>query len=1254
MEVIESDVTGGLPTALRRTVTSYLFGSPYIRASGVANNANPANDHRWLVGLPTAVYQYDGANNLTAKVSYAYDQATYGQENLLVHQTPAAGTIFNFDTKYALTSGATAITARGNVTNVTRWDVTSATNPDNAVVRATQYNTTGSPTTQYLPNNNNTGRKTILSYQDAWADSSVNNTLAYPTTITDPDSKSSMLQYRYDIGAVATTTDPKGATYTRTYDPGSGRLLKIQNSVNQAYTRYVEGVGLSGLATYTKVLAGPDFGQPGFNPASEYFSAVTIDGHGRTVAQTSDHPGSTGGYRTVYNAWDPMGRLQFTTPPTETDAYWNSTGDDAIGYPQIFQEYDWKGRPTVTWNADFTTKTITYGGCGCAGGEVITTTDEVGRQQRVTRDAYLDTTTQVDKTEILNSNGTTYSTTATIYKSNERKVYVREYPGATTSYLTTCTGTNCQESWTQSDGHGRAFQQHRVIEAGTHPYTEFEYYADDTVKKATDARGVITNYNYYARGLVQNMSYALTGWANAGIQTSSTVSYEYDSIGKRKKMIDGLGQVDYTYDTLNRLTAEARTFSNLTGYNSSNFISQNNVIATYTLAYEYDLANRLTKLTDPWGGSVSYQPDTSGRITSITANGYGNYDAFNNTPITNIVSNTKYRAWDALKQLDTGTTASLAHFEYSYNARLLPTQINQGGRITNQTYYDDGKLQDATNNYRAAFNSHFEYDHAGRIKLAKAGNNTDWTKNPYFFVYEYNAFGDTLKRTGDQQQSPPGTTPGHHWSQQLTDFTATWTNHRDGSLQYDAIGNLGSETDYNQAGLLAQSDQPANALVYSSRYHYDGDGKRAYANAYYRSPGATPPANTPAGSYANDYYLRSSVLGGQVVASFSLSPNTGSGMFYQSYTVGMFFNGSRVAEYCYKYGLSLQREVKWVYDNPVTGSRYEHVYKSYSSGAPPFAAPGEDSESDPVGGDVGISDPYTAPPPSASENIELDVERITGDIHDYRASCKVDGAPVACSEVMGRLNSPALFDWARSVHFGPFARAIGIISVFAGPDWRSEGRGGEVVTGVGRRIKFILGQRETKAKATEAVNKFLARSPGCRKFLNGLLENALEEAEFLDATQSDDEIFNKSTYEVGARSTDSVNNENYKKGTIRDEVSTTYALTIGNKIFTGSFQADAGKYDQALTYIHELVHVALRSDFANVSHISVAIRLGLGFQLKKDEKGNILYNDKADGYAGYLLDDFLLQDCNSNFVVGFASEKEYLKKSNKRLKELFK
>lgn len=53
--------------------------------------------------------------------------------------------------------------------------------------------------------------------------------------------------------------------------------------------------------------------------------------------------------------------------------------DDDTGWLCTQQTYDWKGRPLITTNTDGTQSSAAYDGCGCAGGEVVTLTDEVER-----------------------------------------------------------------------------------------------------------------------------------------------------------------------------------------------------------------------------------------------------------------------------------------------------------------------------------------------------------------------------------------------------------------------------------------------------------------------------------------------------------------------------------------------------------------------------------------------------------------------------------------------------------------------------------------------------------------------------------------------------------------------------------------------------------------------------------------------------------------------------------------------------------
>jgi hypothetical protein len=65
----------------------------------------------------------------------------------------------------------------------------------------------------------------------------------------------------------------------------------------------------------------------------------------------------------------------------------------------------------VTTNTDLTTKEASYSGCGCAGGEVVTLTDAVGRRQEI----YSDILGRAAKSEVLNPTSSVYSTATHTY-----------------------------------------------------------------------------------------------------------------------------------------------------------------------------------------------------------------------------------------------------------------------------------------------------------------------------------------------------------------------------------------------------------------------------------------------------------------------------------------------------------------------------------------------------------------------------------------------------------------------------------------------------------------------------------------------------------------------------------------------------------------------------------------------------------------------------------------------------------------------
>lgn len=218
------------------------------------------------------------------------------------------------------------------------------------------------------------------------------------------------------------TTNEGGPAQTFTYD-SVGRLERSTNLVNNAYTRYIYG------PNYVRTLTAVN------SVADEAQSLRVFDGVGRTIATAKNHPGSVGGFSGQLTIYDAMGRPIKKSNPTETsisipqpaaplDPYsWAASGDESAWY-YTEQTYDWKGRPLVTTNPDLTTSTLSYTGCGCAGGEVVTVTDEgtldAGVAKRRQQKIYSDVLGRTAKTETLNwQGGSVYSATVNSYNARD-------------------------------------------------------------------------------------------------------------------------------------------------------------------------------------------------------------------------------------------------------------------------------------------------------------------------------------------------------------------------------------------------------------------------------------------------------------------------------------------------------------------------------------------------------------------------------------------------------------------------------------------------------------------------------------------------------------------------------------------------------------------------------------------------------------------------------------------------------------------
>ncbi|MGH9908351.1 MAG: hypothetical protein ACRD8U_22535, partial [Pyrinomonadaceae bacterium] len=530
-----------------------------------------------------------------------------------------------------------------------------------------------------------------------------------------------------------------------------------------------------------------------------------------------------------------------------------------------------------------------------------------------------------------------YSTTVNTYNARDQLKQIRQYAGTEGS------GT-FQDTTMTYDGHGRLKTRHLPEQqvdpnnSASTDHTTWEIYnPDDTIQKVTDARGASQTFTYNNRHLVSSVTYS---WPNGGT-VPGPVTLSYDAAGNRISMTDGFGSVGYGYDQHSRLATETRTI---------------NGVGTFAFAYGYNLANQLTSIVDPFG-SLSYNFDTAHRLGSITGTGYGSIPPF--------TSNIRYRAWGAVKSLNFGDGRSGSNL---YNDRLQISRFEVSGLMSTEYEYaspgqndNDGRVKYVRNlsSTNSPFDRRFRYDQVGRMVEALTGADARAglqvsNDSPFYQTYQYDALSHLTGRDGRAWSEPAASFSNH-----------VYTNNRNGLWTYDADGNPLSQTSlqntYNAAGQVTQvvsgpRERFPNGVTVAKGH--DGNGQRIRHQENTSAP---------------IYYLRSSALGGAVVAELNQS-------------------GQRLRGYVYAGGEMLAKYentiVEWQHQNPITGSqRWTRV----NGGLASFHSI---TELDPMGVDAGFID-WAEFQQEQQMGAEMTAPRY-GDAHNLGTGCMGAGAPEAC------------------------------------------------------------------------------------------------------------------------------------------------------------------------------------------------------------------------------------------------------------------
>ena len=517
----------------------------------------------------------------------------------------------------------------------------------------------------------------------------------------------------------------------------------------------------------------------------------------------------------------------------------------------------------------------------------------------------------------------------------------------------------------------------------------------------TDARGATATYDYYSRRLVKSITYSLQPDAiippGSTIPLPAPVSFEYDPAGNRTKMTEtGFGSVIYKYDQLSRLTAETRHFNELESSSTG---------GDYTLSYDYNLAGAVKSVTDPFGSTVSYAyDDQAGRLRSVTGSGYGS--------VTQFASNLQYRAWGALKSLTYGNNLPLSQ---SYDGRLQLTSFQVGAVMSAEfQYHPDGHIRYAKDNTNPTMDRAYAYDHAGRLSEGLSG-----AEARDFVNGTQGAVADGVYRQSyqyDVWDNLTGRPVNRFWSRD-NPFTATYVNDRQQGLPYDAEGHVlrdfrdnrwhtydaagrkikSQESSRSSSWALAQAPGTASPSTSASggglepdmppggyyttttltiAQSYDGEGR---SSKRVETTVQSTPFYQPVSTQRVDYYLRSSVLGGQVIAELNSQG--------EKSTTKVYAGALLIAEQQFYY--QGEQSLSWQYGNPVTGTSVE---QNASSGQT------QQAEYDTFGLELGDSDPYLqSEEPDYAALSGGTLYREGGNPFDGGGGCQWNGLPIDCS-----------------------------------------------------------------------------------------------------------------------------------------------------------------------------------------------------------------------------------------------------------------
>ncbi|MBX3294005.1 MAG: RHS repeat protein [Acidobacteria bacterium] len=590
-----------------------------------------------------------------------------------------------------------------------------------------------------------------------------------------------------------------------------------------------------------------------------------------------------------------------------------------------------------------------------------------------------------------------------------------------------------------------------------------------------------------------------------GVTQTAAVEMQYDNLGNRTEMTDGLGTQTYEYDELSRLTAESRDFSDTLPDEPSGGL--------FTLTYTYEIGGQLRSYTDPWGKQISYTHDKAARIVSVAGTPHGGVSSY--------ATNAQYRAWGGLKHLEYGNGV-IADSTYDSTLRPATFDLQKPGddpiMEKSYQYYNDGRLKHIDDALQGKFDRLQTYDFAGRVKegLSSTEANgvpvtTDQNLNlPYRQSFSYDAFNNMTQRNNLHWGTDT-------WQGESNNLNYTFTNNRIAGFQYDADGRIlqsaaperATDYTYDARGLMTRGLGSTTFGETDIERTYSGDGRELKRKKKVYEYNEDPEPELEWITRPDAYYIRSTVFGGEVISETHET-------------------GSKLRTFVYAAGIKIATQIghshpnKWVVfsHHDAAGMSHRGTYQWGNAIQDDAGLEDGPAELDPMGNNAGLKTPYVEPEPPP-EPPPIPIPPFDGDspmfVNGQAVRATLDGVSVPWNVLQSMANAGGL------THMGlPVDVRVGqmvIPRIVEGPNpnrWedprmamvmRYEGDWvisvAHLQVGTKERLKE-KDQRRYDEKRRKLIERFANISSKCKDFLKAAGYTAEEVIEAINLQQAYD------------------------------------------------------------------------------------------------------------------------------------------------------